>query len=158
MVITFDNTESFNAAAKDWAAHPSGFFIGSFALGCGLGTDSAERSFHFVSQFVISKKDLCITCQTIYIPIHSTLDEDEEVTVHVATYRLDDPAGPSPRNASQHRSDNKANSARDVAVGSVVKRGFWSSIGNFFKKAAQVVVKVVVAVGEQLEQSKARST
>ncbi|KAJ7886144.1 hypothetical protein B0H14DRAFT_3856659 [Mycena olivaceomarginata] len=146
MVITFRDTDSFDTAVHDWSTHSSGFVAVTYVHSCGLGTDSAERSFHFVSDFVSSKKDLRITCRTTSVSIHTTIDQDANIRIHVATYRLDDPAGPSPRNASTFMPEpsSPAHSSRQVDSTHLAKRGFWSNVGNFFAKAAKVVAKVVV--------------
>jgi hypothetical protein len=151
MVITFRDTDSFDTAVHDWSTHSSGFVAVTYVHSCGLGTDSAERSFHFVSDFVSSKKDLRITCRTTSVSIHTTIDQDANIRIHVATYRLDDPAGPSPRNASTFMPEpsSPAHSSRQVDATHLAKRGFWSNVGNFFAKAAKVVAKVVVKAGER---------
>ncbi|KAJ7367563.1 hypothetical protein DFH08DRAFT_980040 [Mycena albidolilacea] len=116
MAITFRDTDSFNMAVQDWSTHSSGFIVVTYVPSCGLGTESAERSFHFVSDFVSSKKDLQITCRTASVSIHTTIDQDATIRIHVATYRLDDLA--------------------DAAFG--------VTSGTFLQRRQKVVVKVVV--------------
>ncbi|KAJ7087104.1 hypothetical protein C8R44DRAFT_893269 [Mycena epipterygia] len=146
LAVAFTDADAFDTAIKDWSTYPSGFLLISYVSGCGVGTDSAERSFHFVSHFAVSDKDLRITCRTAAMEIHETLDSQEAVRLHVATYRLDDPAGPSPRNGSQGASapepEPPASSASSREVVHESKRGL---LGNIFKgvgKAALFVVSV----------------
>ncbi|KAJ7135671.1 hypothetical protein C8R44DRAFT_869384 [Mycena epipterygia] len=131
MVVTFNDPKSFNTAVTDWSSHTTGFILITYVPGCGEGTDSSERSFHFVHNFDASEKDLHITCQIITVPIHHAIDNDKNILLHVATYRLDDPEGPSPRNVSQPEPvpEPPAHSVSSRAVGAPLqKRGWLSSI------------------------------
>ncbi|KAJ7147794.1 hypothetical protein C8R43DRAFT_1069199, partial [Mycena crocata] len=149
MVVSFDHSKAFNTAVTDWSTHKSGFILISYVAGCGEGTDSSERSFHFVHNFDVSEKDLRITCHIITIPIHHTVDENETIKLHVATYRLEDPAGPHPRNASQTTASVPEPSSRAISPRAVVsaplsKRGWFSNIFAAIKKAVVYVAKTIV--------------
>ncbi|KAJ6619145.1 hypothetical protein B0H10DRAFT_1749987, partial [Mycena sp. CBHHK59/15] len=89
MDVTFKDSVSFHTAVKDWSSHRSGFLLISYVAGCGLGTDSAERSFHLISHIVISNAHLHIICRTVPMSIHNTLDQNHNIKLHVATYKLD---------------------------------------------------------------------
>ncbi|KAJ7125991.1 hypothetical protein C8R44DRAFT_564825, partial [Mycena epipterygia] len=89
MVVTFNDSKSFNTAVTDWSNHTTGFILITYVPGCGEGIDSSERSFHFVHNFDASEKDLRITCQIVTIPIHRAVDEEQTVTLHVASFALD---------------------------------------------------------------------
>ncbi|KAJ7502458.1 hypothetical protein B0H11DRAFT_640293, partial [Mycena galericulata] len=101
IAVTFKDRTSFRTASEDWQTHRTGFFIISYVAGCGPGTDSSERSFHFVSKIVTaSERDLRIVCQMTTVPIEQTVHEDQEIKVNVATYKRDDPKRPLAHDSS----------------------------------------------------------
>ncbi|KAJ7634010.1 hypothetical protein B0H17DRAFT_961554, partial [Mycena rosella] len=87
--VTFSDDLAFRTAFDDWSKHRAGFLLISYVPGCGLGTDSLERSFHLISRIVGSEKDLRIVGQAKTIPIHHTIHRDQEIRVHAATYAVE---------------------------------------------------------------------
>ncbi|KAJ7122232.1 hypothetical protein C8R44DRAFT_981442 [Mycena epipterygia] len=140
MVVTFNDSKSFGTAVMDWSTHKSGFILISYVPGCGEGTDSSERSFHFVSNFVVSEKDRCITCHIVATPLQDTLDNSSNILLHVATYGLDDPDGPSPRNVSQ----TPVPSPGAVVAPHHSKRGWFDKVTQAVKTAANAVANTAV--------------
>ncbi|KAJ7131810.1 hypothetical protein C8R43DRAFT_845356, partial [Mycena crocata] len=87
--VTFTNEEAFRTAVEDWRTHlRPGFLLITYVAGCGSGTAALERSFHLVSKFHASEKDLCVVCEGVLVPIHQTVHRDEIITVHAATYEI----------------------------------------------------------------------
>ncbi|KAJ6625351.1 hypothetical protein B0H10DRAFT_639569 [Mycena sp. CBHHK59/15] len=118
MTVTFIDSMSFQTAFDDWSTHRTGFLLISYVAGCGAGVESSERSFHLVSGIVASRKNLQIVCRAQTLPIHHTVDQDQEIHFHVATYSVNDPGPTSGKTPPDTPSELHA-------------RSFLSDLGNF---------------------------